>query len=559
MILLYIGGVVMMLLLYGACDNRAERVEPFGWTSATPAVDSLTRLLEYSFACTADVDSLERLVGEYEEICRREVGDSALAARIHFWRGRLLYRRGRYDEARKEIDRAVAMTDSSRLPYDVKRFRWLFSDQQNYTAEEWYTLLIEELDFYREQNCLLMQADRAVAIGWMMIEAGHLGSAFEYFSLADSLFGVIGMPQPIAGNRVNMADLLYKSGDTAGAVAMFRDLRVLEAVVEDPELSTLIDYNLYVIGRDSAALRQAWASLRNDTTRPGLRGLVAAHLGGEAIGRGDLARAATFIGDAEKYLPSVLKGDHRAFIQNQIMRFYLATKDVARSSSAFAGYSRTMDSLLEEKNRGALIAAETSRQIARAEQKAERRRQATVIRLSLLILGIVVAVVTGAVVIRRRVIRLRENARRDQMAREESQRAELAMSLRMKEKEGLLEQMEGKLEGLVRAGVLTDRDISEIRSALKSESIVGEESHQFARIFAKLSPEFIENLRHRYTGVGKNSEKLACYIVIGMDNRHIARIMNIRQESVRQARWRLRTQMALPSEQNLEETLRSLL
>ena len=83
--------------------------------------------------------------------------------------------------------------------------------------------------------------------------------------------------------------------------------------------------------------------------------------------------------------------------------------------------------------------------------------------------------------------------------------------------------MEGKLDSLVRAGVLTDRDISEIRSALKSESIVGEESHQFARIFAKLSPEFIENLRHRYPGVGKNSEKLACYIVIGMDNRHIAR------------------------------------
>ena len=99
----------MMLLLYGACDNRAERVEPFGWTSATPAVDSLTRLLEYSFACTADVDSLERLVGEYEEICSREVGDSALAARIHFWRGRLLYRRGRFDDAWKEIDSCLMM------------------------------------------------------------------------------------------------------------------------------------------------------------------------------------------------------------------------------------------------------------------------------------------------------------------------------------------------------------------------------------------------------------------------------------------------------------------
>ena len=52
--------------------------------------------------------------------------------------------------------------------------------------------------------------------------------------------------------------------------------------------------------------------------------------------------------------------------------------------------------------------------------------------------------------------------------------------------------------------------------------------------------------------------RLASYLVTGMDNKMIASTMGIRPESVKQARWRLRSKLALEKGASLEEALRKL-
>ena len=37
--------------------------------------------------------------------------------------------------------------------------------------------------------------------------------------------------------------------------------------------------------------------------------------------------------------------------------------------------------------------------------------------------------------------------------------------------------------------------------------------------------------------------KLAVYMALGLDNKHIARLTGVRPESVKQAKWRLRKKM----------------
>lgn len=68
--------------------------------------------------------------------------------------------------------------------------------------------------------------------------------------------------------------------------------------------------------------------------------------------------------------------------------------------------------------------------------------------------------------------------------------------------------------------------------------------------------DYLKNFIEKYPKVSKMGRKNALYIRRGLDTAQIASEMNIRQESVMQARWRLRSQMGLSSDSDLEVELR---
>lgn len=547
-------GVLCVLLAFGACSgNEEERIEPFGWVRISDEEAVATEELEYMFAGSAPVDSLALAVDDYSDMIGRVPDKSRQsAARCHFWKGRLRLRQGDAQGCADEIDSALALADSVCFPYDVRRFRWLTERPEDKSAGERYAFLRDELDFYGRSGCVLMQSTRNMDLGWMMLEAGYQNRALDYFLAADSLLRGTRLRTAYTGNRVNIADLTYASGDTAGALRIFHELRSLPEVKADEDLSTLADYNLYIIGGDTAALRRAWESLKGDTLRGGLRSLTAAHMAERMLCGGDTAKAAAYASEARRFLPMVTQGDHLAFIQKTLGRTAMATGKHDMSAAYYTAYAATTDSLLKDKHRGELIAAETSRLIAEAEATAARRKRAVELRFALIASLVSALAAAGIWYVIRRIRALRRR-------KEESERSELAMSLRIQEKDGVIDLVDKRLDCMVEAGILSANDISEIRSAIKSETATDGEGAGFARIFAQLSPEFASRLHAQYPGVKKASEKLACYIAIGMDTRHIARIMNIRPESVRQGRWRLKSQMGLGGGDNLDEKLRELL
>lgn len=58
-----------------------------------------------------------------------------------------------------------------------------------------------------------------------------------------------------------------------------------------------------------------------------------------------------------------------------------------------------------------------------------------------------------------------------------------------------------------------------------------------------------------YPKVSKTGRKIAMMIRRGNDVNEIAQALNIRKESVLQARWRLRTQMGLTPEEDLDRVV----
>ena len=77
-------------------------------------------------------------------------------------------------------------------------------------------------------------------------------------------------------------------------------------------------------------------------------------------------------------------------------------------------------------------------------------------------------------------------------------------------------------------------------------------------MFEKTHPGFLKNLKAAWPDLSETQVRLATYIYTGMDNKQIANFLNIRVESVKQSRWRLRMKMGLQPGDSLEDTLRNL-
>ena len=117
--------VTIVSFLTGCGRSRRNQMTPFGWTAENPVADSLTVRMEYAFLGEVPVDSLARLVDEFETAVSRMTADdgenSHLRGCVMFWKARLKYRLGRFGEARKLIGEAIALTDSARYPYEIRR------------------------------------------------------------------------------------------------------------------------------------------------------------------------------------------------------------------------------------------------------------------------------------------------------------------------------------------------------------------------------------------------------------------------------------------------------
>ncbi len=95
-------------------------------------------------------------------------------------------------------------------------------------------------------------------------------------------------------------------------------------------------------------------------------------------------------------------------------------------------------------------------------------------------------------------------------------------------------------------------------AVIKMHIAGGEEWDTFQQLFVKVNPDFISRLHAAYPALSDSYVRLATYIYMGLDNNKIARLLVIRPESVKQARWRLRRMMGLDKDTPLDDAIKSL-
>lgn len=152
-----------------------------------------------------------------------------------------------------------------------------------------------------------------------------------------------------------------------------------------------------------------------------------------------------------------------------------------------------------------------------------------------------------------------EMASRDsRLEMEKSRRSLLAMMLVVEEKDNLFNFLNSEIEKMRKENSIGVLEARRLQNTIQTHLSADEEWKTFQQQFVQIYPGFVAKLLAAYPGLADSYVKLATYIYVGLDNNRIARLLVIRPESVKQARWRLRRMMNLDKDTPLDDAIRAL-
>ncbi|MDE5796515.1 MAG: LuxR C-terminal-related transcriptional regulator, partial [Muribaculaceae bacterium] len=158
----------------------------------------------------------------------------------------------------------------------------------------------------------------------------------------------------------------------------------------------------------------------------------------------------------------------------------------------------------------------------------------------------------------RRILHQKIKAMESEMALEKSRRHITATSVNLQEKDNVLGILKEELSEMRKKGTVDDTDALRLESTIKAHLSEKESDELFADVYGVITPAFATHLQERCGELADSYIKLASYILIGLDNKKIARLMNIKPESVRQSRWRLRQKLNLKDDETMEDILQQM-
>lgn len=565
--------VMILLFLLASfstgCNRRQDRLCPFGWESEGMLPDSLLLELSRMVYNYGGADTIAVLAGKYCEASAKEDRENKYEHRRFYWKGTAQFMSGNYEEGDSLRRLSVEMCDSARFPHDYLVYRFSVEEAADFSDNAArYQRYLDDLKAFIKFGDYANGFSRAVQVSQLMSEAGLHDRALEYALLADTLLSKAGLTVLRSNNRANIASCRFQAGDTIGAVEILRSLKANDLGHGDAAVKAIIDFNIYQMNGDTAALRSAWKTVERHPNTIRLRPLVAAAMiKNGKVGETDNKGMADYIREGNEYN---YRAEELMYIKEAACDLAVLGEGLISLPDAIREYEDAVTGFVREQKRGELIAAAIAEEVSKVELKAQKEREYH----SRILWGIItvagILIVLAVIVVILHLNRIRQVKLLNQLEIERHKRRQIASDMLLEEKERLVDSLQGKIADFVAkdilkkshademVGVLAEpytRELSDTGNFLSKPS-----DHEEKEASREMSvQEFMVRFIDRYPKVGKTGRRLAAYLWQGLDTSDIAKEMNIRKESVMQARWRLRSQMGLTPEEDLEVVIRRLM
>lgn len=158
----------------------------------------------------------------------------------------------------------------------------------------------------------------------------------------------------------------------------------------------------------------------------------------------------------------------------------------------------------------------------------------------------------------------RDSKRKLQSAQTEKELSQSHIRLKanaivMQQNDSLIGDLRNIVNRLNESGRLTQADKKNLIVKFSLHKAGSEDRDSFLELSRKIDSEFFKRLKEDYPTITESQLRLASYIVSGLTNAQICRVLNIAGQSVKTARWRLRSKFGLSTSDSLEDFLRNYL
>ncbi|MDE5874157.1 MAG: hypothetical protein K2H15_00815 [Muribaculaceae bacterium] len=547
------GIALMLLILLSGCSGR-KMLYPFRWEATDPQTDSLTLALDRGFYTSADSDSLAVWLHLLEMKAEK---NPFLKGRTDFFRAILTEYNEHYEESASLFKALLERTDSAADPYLYNRLR-LHMDPDEVSPSQ-YTHRLDRLEFFRKVDDPFMTGAAAINLGNLLKDVNDIDGALEAYNEGDSMLRRAGFPNLTIPIDINRATALQTRGDSAEALDILHSLLENKFINDNIKYRYMILNNLLISAHDTTVIKEMTILQEEAGNDPESDATLDLALSEIEFDKGNYREALRLARLA--YIVSTIEEDDdvRALCLQRMTDAFSGLGNVDSAYYYLVRETNFVDSLERVRMPDEIQAAETGRIIARRKMERELERGKHVLWLALMGCVVFVCVIGVAAVMVWRMQRLRLRHALDTAEREKAHRRLMATQILVDEKNALLNTLSKDLRDLEERGEISAGTKGHITAPIKTHIVQTGHRENFLETFSELHPEFSLRLSEQAPDITDTDLRLAKYIAIGLDSKQIASTLGIRPESVKQARWRLRSKLHLATGDSLESRLKALL
>ncbi len=131
-------------------------------------------------------------------------------------------------------------------------------------------------------------------------------------------------------------------------------------------------------------------------------------------------------------------------------------------------------------------------------------------------------------------------------------------SLQLITKNEILGNVSGIAESYYKKKAVNDECYTKLKNILKENLNQERDWEHFKRLFEEVHKDFFSNLKLNCPEITENELRLCAYLKINLQNKEIAKLLNVTPDSLKTLRYRIRKKLSLEKEAVLEEYIRGI-
>ena len=494
--------------------------------------------------------------------------------------GSLYNQMGKYEEAlerfNSSLEYRIAQGDTNDITFILMKKGWLFnSSDKHEKAIETYMECLRYAEAAGDSNAI---ADVYNGIAVINKKRQDYDEAMKNFKRASDMYRSIGSKLGAGSSETNRAMVLKSTGRFQEAYDILKDVRVMfeKENFNYGVLSTTANMAICSnrLGKHERAIEEARAGIEysRQLSRLETEADLSNEIGIAYLNLGDLEQALSWSTKSLELANRDIFLEKQRDAEKTLSDIYSKLGEHRKALEHYKNSVAVNDSIFQRDKSEQIMELQTRYETAEKEkeiQKLEAAAKMEELKTKSMAGGLVGVLLLSLVIINREVKR-RKKARelhQSQLKLAETKQARLedqlafknreltAQALHIAQKNEMLQSLKTDLKKLEKSANGQSDTVRNLFNKIDFDRQMDKNWEQFIKAFTENNESFFSELTSSYPNLSKSELRLCALLKMNLGTKDIANILNISDDGVKKARYRLRKKMELETNESLESTV----